>query len=59
MNDYNDRSIRTACVWYKNHVPNKKFVLMTDDAANRKLAKELNIAACSGILKISPHIVNF
>ncbi|CAH0546129.1 unnamed protein product [Brassicogethes aeneus] len=45
INDYNDRLIRKACSWYMDHLPNKKFVLLTDDRANKNLAKEDEIPA--------------
>ncbi|XP_030756303.1 exosome complex exonuclease RRP44 [Sitophilus oryzae] len=47
INDYNDRCIRKACSWYINHLPEAKFVFITDDNNNRKLAIEENIPACS------------
>uniref|UniRef100_A0A1Y1LIX1 Protein DIS3 homolog n=1 Tax=Photinus pyralis TaxID=7054 RepID=A0A1Y1LIX1_PHOPY len=47
INDYNDRCIRRACTWYMQHVPDAKFVLLTDDVANRQLAAEENIYCCS------------
>ncbi|XP_018332640.1 exosome complex exonuclease RRP44 [Agrilus planipennis] len=47
INDYNDRCIRTACLWYINHIPDAKFVFITDDARNRALAEEENITTCS------------
>ncbi|KAF5272688.1 hypothetical protein FQA39_LY07715 [Lamprigera yunnana] len=46
-NDYNDRCIRIACLWYMEHVPFAKFVLITDDVANRNAAKRDNIPCCS------------
>lgn len=47
INDYNDRCIRKACSWYINHVPENKFVLITDDVRNRTLALQENTPACS------------
>lgn len=49
MNDYNDKCIRRACIWYKNHCKEAKFVFLTDDAANRNLAIKEKITAVSGI----------
>ncbi|KAK5640047.1 hypothetical protein RI129_010858 [Pyrocoelia pectoralis] len=47
INDYNDRCIRKACVWYMQHVPKANFILVTDDVANRQLALKDNIHCCS------------
>lgn len=47
VNDYNDKLIRSACKWYQQHLPDVKILLLTDDAANAKLAKEDNIFAVS------------
>lgn len=48
MNDYNDRCIRKGCSWYQKHLPDDKFVFLTDDAENRRLALEENITTFSG-----------
>ncbi|XP_018576622.1 exosome complex exonuclease RRP44 [Anoplophora glabripennis] len=47
INDYNDRCIRKACLWYMQHLPNQKFVFLSDDVKNRNLAIEEGIFACS------------
>nr|CAH7756255.1 unnamed protein product [Callosobruchus chinensis] len=47
VNDYNDRCIRKACSWYMEHLPNEKFILLTEDANNRNIAIEEGITACS------------
>lgn len=47
INDYNDRCIRKACYWYMDHLPEKKFVFISDDANNRNIAIEEGILACS------------
>ncbi|PJF16825.1 VacB and RNase II family 3'-5' exoribonuclease [Paramicrosporidium saccamoebae] len=60
-NDRNDRSIRQASAWYGQHL--KKFneygvVLLTNDAANARLAKEAGIVAmnlkeyCRGLVGV-------
>jgi hypothetical protein len=64
-NDRNDRGIRTATAWYNAHIALAhptvrgqppavlpKVVLLTDDAANRRLAKEAGMPAASGELFI-------
>ncbi|RZC38435.1 exosome complex exonuclease RRP44, partial [Asbolus verrucosus] len=45
INDFNDRCIRAACLWYINHLPKNKFIFLTDDAANRNKAIQENILA--------------
>lgn len=50
INDYNDRLIRIACLWFMKHLPNETFVFLTDDKANRKLAQKEKIHAFSGLL---------
>ncbi|KAL1500756.1 hypothetical protein ABEB36_006202 [Hypothenemus hampei] len=45
INDYNDKCIRQAIKWYIEHLPNKKFILLTDDTKNRQLAIADNIPA--------------
>ncbi|KAG8814310.1 exosome catalytic subunit dis3, partial [Serendipita sp. 399] len=59
VNDLNDRSIRTAALWYKKHItsmlgpvrvqPNTfpQIVLLTDDAENRRRASSEGIEAVS------------
>lgn len=47
INDYNDRCIRAACVWYINHAPKSKFIFLTDDAANRNKAIQEKVVAVS------------
>lgn len=57
-NDRNDRAIRVAAAWYENHLsqsqkdlnPDQRLrvVILTEDAANRDLAKRDGILACSG-----------
>lgn len=47
INDYNDRCIRKAIEWYTKHLPKAKFVLITDDVANRDLATKEKLIACS------------
>lgn len=54
INDYNDRCIRKSCSWYINHLPNEKFVFLSDDVNNRNIAIEEDIPACS----ISDYINN-
>jgi len=46
-NDRNDRSIRTAAKWYKDHLKPLQIgiVLITDDADNRRKAQEINLQA--------------
>lgn len=48
-NDRNDRAIREAAVWYRNHLRNQnckvKVVLITNDADNRTKAKECGLTA--------------
>lgn len=55
-NDRNDRAIRLAATWYQNHLKKSakerggdriKIVLLTDDAENRRKAKEEKISAYS------------
>ena len=55
-NDRNDRAIRIAAIWYQNHLKksfketnksNVKIVFLTDDADNRRKAKEEGITAYS------------
>lgn len=36
INDYNDRSIRKACLWYMDHLPSEIYIFLTDDANCRK-----------------------
>ncbi|XP_060534111.1 exosome complex exonuclease RRP44 [Cylas formicarius] len=47
VNDYNDRCIRKACRWYIKHLPSLRFVLLTDDVNNRRIAKQENIPSYS------------
>jgi len=47
INDRNDRAIRVATKFYETHFPAAKIVLITDDNANRRLAKESGLAAKS------------
>ncbi|ORY24609.1 RNB-domain-containing protein [Neocallimastix californiae] len=52
MNDRNDRAIRTATLWYNNHLkshPNGQItvLLVTDDKDNRVKAQQEGIKACS------------
>ncbi|OMH85318.1 Exosome complex exonuclease RRP44 [Zancudomyces culisetae] len=43
-NDRNDRAIRTACLWYQQHVPSDvEIVLITEDKENARLAREAGI----------------
>lgn len=58
VNDFNDRCIRKACTWYMNHLPDAKFVFLTDDVNNRNIALEEGITSCSSNTNILPH-VNF
>ncbi|KAI0231968.1 exosome catalytic subunit dis3 [Massospora cicadina] len=49
-NDRNDRAIRVAAKWYKDHmgaIPGTTVVLLTDDAENRKRATEMGLLAFS------------
>lgn len=46
-NDRNDRAIREAAAWYKKHLRSIKFVLMSDDAGNRREAEALGLDARS------------
>lgn len=39
-NDRNDRAIRQVAIWYSQHFPGTKVVLVTDDLGNRELSKE-------------------
>lgn len=57
MNDRNDRAIRTAGLWYQNHLRRSSgdkvdVVLLTDDAGNRANAIREGLQAFSGILLI-------
>lgn len=47
VNDYNDRSIRKSCSWYQTHLPFKKFVFLTEDAENKRIALEEDITSLS------------
>ncbi|XP_023023832.2 exosome complex exonuclease RRP44-like protein Dis3 [Leptinotarsa decemlineata] len=47
INDYNDRSIRKACAWYSSHVPEDKFIFLSDDVNNRTIAIEEGISSYS------------
>ncbi|XP_017777502.1 PREDICTED: exosome complex exonuclease RRP44 [Nicrophorus vespilloides] len=47
INDFNDRCIRKACTWYMKHMPNEKFVLITDDRGNRNTARNEKIKTCT------------
>ncbi|XP_050293944.1 exosome complex exonuclease RRP44 [Anthonomus grandis grandis] len=47
INDHNDRCIRKATSWYINHLPDKKFVLITDDNKNKQLALSEGIPTCT------------
>lgn len=57
-NDRNDRAIRVAAAWYESHLLNSqgevkqderiRVVILTDDAANRNLAKQEGLLACTG-----------
>jgi len=40
-NDRNDRAIRVATAWYKTHLPQMDFVLMTNDKENRQRAANM------------------
>lgn len=44
-NDRNDRAIRVAAAWYAARLPTKRILLLTDDANNRRLAKEAGVEA--------------
>ena len=46
-NDRNDRAIRTAAKWYKDHLKPLQIgiVLITDDAENRRKAQEIHLQA--------------
>nr|XP_045614320.1 exosome complex exonuclease RRP44-like [Procambarus clarkii] len=46
-NDRNDRAIRIACWWYKQHFRtlNQKIVLITNDFGNRDKAREMELEA--------------
>nr|XP_022901619.1 exosome complex exonuclease RRP44-like [Onthophagus taurus] len=46
-NDYNDRCIRKACSWYIQHIPWETFVFISDDKANRSIAKNEDILSYS------------
>ncbi|BET02349.1 RNB [Nesidiocoris tenuis] len=46
-NDRNDRAIRVAALWYQNHLPTIKSVLLTDDGENRRKAVEMGLTAMS------------
>ncbi|KAF2906133.1 hypothetical protein ILUMI_00049 [Ignelater luminosus] len=47
INDYNDRCIRKACLWYMEHIREARFVFITDDNANRQRALSENIISVS------------
>jgi hypothetical protein len=54
-NDRNDRGIRAATAWYNAHVARARggarapqAVLLTDDAENRRLAREAGLPVASG-----------
>ncbi|KAG8287842.1 exosome catalytic subunit dis3 [Homalodisca vitripennis] len=53
-NDRNDRAIRMTAAWYMSHLSldlrNMSIVLLTDDVANRDLAKKEGLLAVSGKL---------
>ena len=42
-NDRNDRAIRVAAAWYTARLPGQKVILLTDDADNRRKAKEMGV----------------
>jgi exosome complex exonuclease DIS3/RRP44 len=46
-NDYNDRTIRRATKWFSEHFDNIGFVLITDDADNRRKALQDGLIAVS------------
>merc|ERR1712223_348562 len=48
-NDRNDRAIRTAALWYRDHLKPWQIgiVLITDDADNRRKAQEANLKTVS------------
>eukprot|EP00871_Galdieria_phlegrea_P002051 jgi/Galph1/2847/GphlegSOOS_G1537.1 len=46
-NDYNDRSIRVAAKWYSCHLRNKRIILLTNDTANARGAKDEGINVLS------------
>lgn len=52
VNDYNDRCIRKACMWYMLHLKDKKFILLTEDVANKQIAKELKICVSNGSVQL-------
>lgn len=45
INDRNDRAIRRACQWYAEGCASASVVLLTDDAANRKIANEMGLTS--------------
>lgn len=48
-NDYNDRAVRTATLWYQDHLRplGLRVLLLTDDVANAKLAAEQGLSVAS------------
>lgn len=46
-NDRNDRAIRTAAMWYKQHLPGHTVILLSNDADNRRKALEGGLQAVS------------
>lgn len=50
INDRNDRAVRSAVAWYIQHLPEKRnitMVLLTNDEANRKIAKAEGLTSMS------------
>jgi exosome complex exonuclease DIS3/RRP44 len=44
-NDRNDRAIRQCCLYYAQHLPKMRIVLLSDDLANVRIAREKGIVA--------------
>ena len=68
VNDRNDRAIRVATAWYASHLAqsqpkpknkNISLVLLTDDAANCKKAKEEGLLASTGVLLYFSNVTSF
>jgi exosome complex exonuclease DIS3/RRP44 len=36
INDRNDRAIRKACQWYRNHLKEVDIILITNDVENKR-----------------------
>lgn len=48
-NDRNDRALRVVADWYAKRLPMMKIILLSDDADNRRKAKEMGVQAMSSL----------